>query len=430
MKKIAFFLDNRVFSSVDCSDILAGNPGIGGTENMFYVIATLLSKRENGINVKIFLTERQKLPQGLDYEITNSLTSCITKVYNESFDFLIIKHDVQNIYNNVLKDASTLKVQIIIWAHIFMCYWELDYYANLKNVYKIVNVGREALDLYIDHPAYNKSCFIYNCIPLSNLTAKYLTPFNKRKHIVTYIGQLSSFKGFHLLAEAWPKVIKEIPDAELYVIGTGKLYNKNSKLGTYGLAESSYEKKFIKYIIDEEGKIIPGVHFMGVMGKEKDAILSKTKVGVPNPSGITETFCISAVEMQIHGAFITTIKAPGYLDTVKNGILFSNRKKLAETIIKALRMEKCHYEKAILYFKNEFSYETVSGHWENLINNGELHYEKGNRNLCYRFKWLKRYLRICKNICPFLSSVPYLERMLLFVERKLKGPVTYFDSEL
>lgn len=430
MKKIAFFLDNKAFSSIDCSDILAGNPGIGGTENMFYVIATLLSMRDNGIIVKLFLTERQTLPECLNYEITDSLTSCISKADRESFDFLIIKHDVQYIYNNTLKNADSLGLQIIVWAHVFMCYWELDFYARLKNIYKIVNVGKEALDLYIDHPAYDKSCFIYNCLPLSKDTICRSIPFNKRKHIVTYIGQLSSFKGFHLLAEAWPKVIKEIPDAELYVIGSGKLYDKNSKLGKYGLAESSYEQEFIKYLIDDEGEIIPGVHFMGVMGKEKDIILSKTKIGVPNPSGITETFCISAVEMQMHGAFITTIKAPGYLDTVKNGILYSSRKQLARSIIKALRMEKDDYKNAMDYFRNEFSYETVSQHWEELVKTGNVYFENKSSNLGYRFKWLKKYLHICKKRIPILSSIPYLERILLFIERKLKGPVTYIDSKL
>lgn len=428
MKKVAFFLDNKAFASVDCSDILKGNPGIGGTENMFYVISTLLSCRDNDLEVKLFITADQVLPKVVNFEIVGNLLSCIRKTDEEAFDFLVIKHDVKNIYNDTLRNSSN--IQFIIWAHVFMCFWELDYYAKLKKVYKIVNVGREALDLYIDHPAYEKSCFIYNCVPLPEQVNCNLVPFEQRQPIVTYIGQLAPFKGFHLLAEAWPKVVSEIPDAQLYVIGTGKLYDRNSLLGSYGLAEVSYEQRFVKYLTDDDGNILPGVHFMGVMGKEKEDILAKTKVGVPNPSGITETFCISAVEMQIQGAFVVTIKAPGYLDTVKNGSLYSSRKRLAEEIVKALRRESDTYVVAQDYFKQHFSYEAVAKEWERLINNDIRPDEHAIVNSSYRLKWLKRLLRVVKMRLPFLYRFPYLERIMLFVERLLKGRITYLDSNI
>lgn len=41
----------------------------------------------------------------------------------------------------------------------------LDFYAKQPNVVRIITVGREQLDLYRDHPAYNKSDYIYNAIP-------------------------------------------------------------------------------------------------------------------------------------------------------------------------------------------------------------------------------------------------------------------------
>lgn len=428
MKNVAYFLDNKSFSSVDCSDILSGNPGIGGTENMFYVIATLLSKRENDIKVKLFITAPQLLPQDLDFEIVENLSTCVITAEKGLFDFLIIKHDVHNIYNKTLEKAEGINLKIIIWAHVFICYWELDYYSKLQNIYKIVNVGREALDLYLDHPAYEKSCFIYNCINLSEVESTELIPFCKRQNIVTYIGQLSPFKGFHLLAEAWPQVLRKVPDAQLYIIGSGKLYDKNNVLGPFGFAESMYEQRFLKYLTDTSGNILPNVHFMGVMGKEKTAILTKTKVGVPNPSGITETFCISAVEMQINGAFITTIKAPGFIDTVKNGILYSRRNQLAKTIIKALRLKKNSYTTARKYFQDHFSYECVALEWENLIKNGKVLSENKSVNLNYRYKWLKKFLRALKMRNRFFTNLPYLERILLFIERQTKGRVTYLDS--
>ena len=50
----------------------------------------------------------------------------------------------------------------------------------------------------------------------------------------------------------WPDVVKQVPDAQLYVIGSGKVYDENAKLGKYNIAEESYEKKFMSYLEQEE----------------------------------------------------------------------------------------------------------------------------------------------------------------------------------
>ena len=73
------------------------------------------------------------------------------------------------------------------------------------------------------------------------------------------------------------------------------MYNNNARLGSYGIAEYFYEKKILKPITGDNGQILPSVHFCGVMGAEKFDILNESKVGVPNPSGLTETFGITAV---------------------------------------------------------------------------------------------------------------------------------------
>lgn len=156
------------------------------------------------------------------------------------------------------------------------------------------------------------------------------------------MGAVIPSKGLHLLAKAWPEVKKAVPDAELFVIGNGNLYSRNkdtSGLGALGLAEKDYEQMFSKYIT-EDNKLSEGVHLLGVLGKEKYDVLAEMKVGVPNPSGRTETFCICAVEMQMMGARIVSKRCAGYLDTVYNGILYDNSRELAGCIISELLAEK------------------------------------------------------------------------------------------
>ena len=201
-------------------------------------------------------------------------------------------------------------------------------------------------------------------------------------------------------------------------------------MGKYGIAEENYEKMLLKYL-SHEGKILPSVHFMGIMGKEKEDILLQTKVGVPNPSGITETFGLSAVEMQMLGANVTTIRCPGYLDTVVNGVLYSNRKKLAESVIYLLNHDTSHYAEAMNYFEANFSHDAVATRWEQLFCNGFLPTDKKTTNLTYRCKYAKEGLRRLKRLFPFLYALPPLERVLLFLEKKIYGYGNrYIDSNI
>ncbi len=63
-------------------------------------------------------------------------------------------------------------------------------------------------------------------------------------------------------------MLKKYLQAELYVIGNGKLYNKDAKLGKYELAEDSYEKFFIKNLL-VDNQIMESVHFLGTLGELK-----------------------------------------------------------------------------------------------------------------------------------------------------------------
>lgn len=427
MKKIAFYLDNKTISDIDVNQLEYGNPGIGGTEYLILLVSTMLACNEHTMSIKLWITHQQKLPEYIQYSVVNNLSEAICKAEEEQYDIFILKHDVDNIINNYIVTSTTLK--FYIWCHVFICYWELDYYANNPYVHKVVYVGREMLDLYRDHPLYDKSVYIYNCINLEGCRESVIHhPFSTRQHIVTYVGSLVPYKGFHRLARIWPAILKAVPDAQLFVIGSGRLYNSSAVLGQYGIAEKSYEESFMKYL-SRDGHILPSVHFMGKMGVEKNEILLKTKVGVPNPTGITETFCLSAVEMQVYGAVLATVKAPGYMDTVKNGVLCSNDRNLAETIIRLLKTDKSNYEEAMNFFEKEFSLDSILLKWKQLLlldcnDRGKL------VNLGYRLKWLKEIIRILSKFIPVVKHVPPVERILLFIERKIFKKITYMDSDI
>ena len=427
MKKIGFFLENASIASVDCSRSIESNPGIGGTEWLIIVVSTLLSRRDNNLEIILYTEVDGRLPEGINTKTVGTIAECILTGVNDGLDYLIVKHNVQNIYDKVL-DAP-LPLKLICWCHIFVCTWELDYYADNQNVDKLVFVSREMYDMYIDHRGAKKFTYIYNCVNTARAKGLYaLSQNNRDRHnVVTYIGSLVPFKGFHLLAKAWPKIIDAVPDAELNVIGSGKLYNSNQRLGKWGIAESSYEAEFMPYLT-KEGSLLPDVKFWGVLGEEKDSILSRTKVGVPNPSGISETFCLSAVEMQMMGAKVTSIAYPGLVDTIHYGRIYNNADQLAESVIELLRTDDCDYSQAMHFFEENFSYEAVVSKWEELLSEGRLVLNSGLVHPFYRFKWLKYCMSKVKSVIPIFRGLPMTERGLVCIERLFRGRVTYIDT--
>ena len=418
--KVGFYIHNKYFSEVDCRKVKTGNPGIGGTWMLFLIVASELAIRKSGLEITLFVQcKTDLLPNGPDVIEVCDGYDALVAADRLNYDYLVFNLSSINWY-----DASNYNykshLKLIPWCHNFSTVQQLVMLANNNRVCRIVNVSREQMDLYRDHPAFFKMDFIYNCVPFLKeyKKAAIAHPFESRGHIVTYIGSLVPAKSFHVLASIWPSVLKEVPDAQLYVIGDGSLYSQNAELGKYRIAEKAYEALFMRYLTDSHGEIIPSVHFMGKMGEEKNSIILKSKVGVPNPTGNTETFCLSAVEMQYGGCAVTAMSAPGYYDTFVNGEIVSNQRKLVKSIVSLLLSSESprSYTDVSRILENKFGIEIIVDQWESFFLNGTSNKQKyivePIVNGRYRLKWLKERLRILKLRHPSLSIFPCVEFFL------------------
>lgn len=189
------------------------------------------------------------------------------------------------------------------------------------------------------------------------------------------MGCIRPDKGFHVLAKAWPTILTEIPDAQLYVIGNGQLYGKDVSLGKYGVATQEYENEFMPYLIDKGGQILPSVHFLGLLGDEKYDVMGRCKVGVPNPTNSSETFCISGVEMELLGCSVTTLKLPVYEETQMNKTyLFEDESQISDYIIKRLKDAPDSFDDLYNFVTCKFSIESSISRWEQLIETGDTDY--------------------------------------------------------
>ena len=409
---VAFYINSfRPDDGFNASSLISGNPGLGGTEYMVMLISYLLQERNNDIDVIMLSSCGEEIEGFKTTKYTPNIKEAISLCEKEGVDYLIFCHDSKFIIDGSLS-VKTCHTRLIPWCHNFITWKEADYYSKNESIWRIINVGKEQNELLIDHPIYSKSEYIFNSV---NAEIK-CDMSSERRNIVTYMGCIWPSKGFHWLSEVWKDIVSSVPDAELYVVGSSKLYGWGNGLGPLGITEKEYESYIVRPLI-VDGHIMKSVHFMGKLGCEKNEILAKTKVGVSNPTGNTETFCITAVEMQLMGARVIMGRCPGSLDTVKNGRLIWHKKQLANAIIKELKADNNGSHNAKAHFEENFSHECIVKRWEALLIGDSLP-KKPFNNLFYRLKWLKIAKHSVARVFPVVYKLPTVERILTSIERR------------
>ena len=143
--------------------------------------------------------------------------------------------------------------------------------------------------------------------------------------VVTYFGRLKKYKSVDHLVKAFAIVSGEIPDARLYIMGTGDFRPFLEK--TAEELEIAKKTKFFGYVTDEE--------------KVRYLSLSHCAVN----TSMKEGWGITNIEANACGTPVISADVPGLRDSVKenvSGILYEygNIKQLAKIIISLLKDEE------------------------------------------------------------------------------------------
>lgn len=385
--KIGFYFGDRDFSSIDLSNPDLGNPGIGGSEYMFSLISFYLAKKTNH-KIFIYVKNADKLPNITTNKKVDNLVEVLIQSEIDNLDYLILRIPKEKHFGKLF---SKQKTKIIVWAHNFAKLNELNQISKCKQVVKYVCVSKQQLEQLNGHPIYKKSTYIYNAI----VTKIYNSNVKNDNKSICYLGSIVKTKGFDICARIWRELYNNDNNIELNIIGSGQLYNKNKKLGKYNIAKKEYEDEFIQYLIDNNGNILPKVHFYGVLGhKEKINVIASSFVGMPNPSGLTETFGISAIEFEIMGKPVITKDSCGFKNTVinnKTGFLCNKEKEFIEKYNHLVNNNKKYKEmstKAINYAKN-FDVEIIINDWIALffdLNNNQDSLKRNTTNTSFKNK--------------------------------------------
>lgn len=410
--KVCFFLDNSRISDVNLSSPERGNPGIGGTEFMIWTIGYYLNKLYEEVEVFFLAPNIKLLPQGIkSIQCMNMLDS--VRIVKELDNAVLVLRGGKYLKKDLYELIDNLQVKTIMWCHNFENYEYLKLASACKYIIRNICVSKEQYDRLRDHQIFTKSDYIYNALDF-NLYNK--NSFSEKENIVCYIGDLRPLKGFHKLAQIWPEIERRVPNAKLYVIGSGQLYDRSEKLGDYGIATKEYEAQFIKYITDDSGEVKKNIHFFGNLAHdEKINVISQSKVGVVNPIAKDETFCISAVEFQALGVPVVSKKNYGLLNTVKNGetgILINNDEQLIKTIVKLLednQFSRNLGKNGVTYVDENFNIFDICSRWKEVLQEVEINDKIQKRysleNYNENFKWLRECNRIFKKIFKRLPAL-------------------------
>ena len=367
--KIGFFLENAYYNDIDFSKPENGNPGLRGTQYMTWIIACKLSQR--GWNVFMFAPCIDKMPDTMTTVCCPDEKSAVRLAVKYGIDIMIFRGKHENI--PLFKVIDQSKIKCIIWSHNFEDYPLAEAMADCQFVMRNVCVSRQQYERLRDHRLFDKSNYIENGLDFDHIDSSCQDEHLPKQNIVTFLGTLEWGKGFYHLAKIWHIVLKAVPDAQLYVLGKGNI-GSGLILGKYQLSDEEYEEKFMKYLTDPDGAVLPSVHFFGTVGgKKKEQLLKQSKVGVAKAGGLAETFCIVAIEFQAYGVPVAAKKGAGLLDTVRNGIdglLISRDRALAKAIVRLLKddelaaeMGKNGYRKV----RERFDLDQLTDQWEQLI---------------------------------------------------------------
>lgn len=422
--KISFFLDDRDLK-VDLSKPQKGNPGIGGTEYLMVSTPFYLKKyKAKNFNLIIYhLNKNTQLPPGIKSVNVKNKIEALVHAKKNNVD-LFIYRPLRDPEKELIDKINNLQINSVAWLHVTPKPNHIRSLSKSKYIKAAICVEHEQHDQLYDSPLLDKLTFIRNGFDVKAFSRN-VKEKNKKK-LVIFIGALFPQKNFHYLAKHWPAILKNCPNAKLKVIGSSKVYSNHRKLGKYKLADKNYENKFIKYLLDENGKLFPSVNFLGKMGLEKKKIMSYAKVGVGNPIGTNENCPGVLIEFQSLGIPVVSLENYGSIDTIvheKTGYLAKNDDQFVNYISGLLNNEnKIISKNCKKFIESKYEYSKVSTEWLKLITalkkNHSFH-KSMKSNYYKHFKWFIFFNSIIQKLIGRYVKWPFLIEIKQYYSRLL-----------
>jgi len=429
---IAFYIGNEAVPDIDFSDPEKGNPGTGAAHYLHVALPYFMQQHDKRVSKVIILAQHiHKFPETIESYKISTVSEAAKKAKELNVDYFIFRPR-QREEENILSVIDELKLPSIGRAALTPIPAHQRDMAASKYFKALVCVGRVQYDSLSDSPISGKLALIENGFYNSQFDE--FKQITKEENMVVFLGALTKQKSFHVLAKAWPKVIERIPTAKLKVIGSAKTYSSDAKVGPLNIASPEYEKKYIiPYLCDKNGDLHSSVEFLGNLGREKLPLMKSANVGVVNPTGTTETSCVSAIEFQAAGTPVVTGAYHALLDTVKDkktGLLSFNDEGLARDICHLLENKKLAQDMgtaASIYAVKRYDFKNIAPKWINLCgqlsDNSKLKFQYSLRHFFRHAKFLRlmnRPLQLIIGKSLFWPSISEVTDLLRTIRSRVK----------
>lgn len=364
--RLALFLDNRGITNLGPLPAPSlGNPGIGGTEYAFLALAELLLGSE--LQPLLLLTAPQELA-GIDPAHTllvADLAEAVERAEHHAAIALVFRPG--GFPEAVLGALETTRLPLVAWFHNLGCHQQARTEA-LPSLRAWVLVSGAQLDAFRHSRLAQRARVIANpvAVPASRVAARSWKEA-EQAHDLAFMGAMTPFKGFHRLAAQWGAIAAACPGSELLVFGGADLYGTRAANSQY----TAYERHCRELLL--AGGHANRVRFLGSQGLERYDAMGSVAVGVVNPSGCDETFCLSAAEFNACGIPVVSARRHALIQTIRDGqtgLLVGSDRALAAACVHLLR----HPERAWqlgragqLHVSEAFGPERVREAWIDLV---------------------------------------------------------------
>ena len=408
MIKVAVLFQEEETKHMDLSHPELGNPGVGGTAFCFLLLLKFYKtiNRNSEVELSVYQFQDNILPAENTTKVA-SIEEALNKAKADGNEIMLLRnHQTDEVYECLKK----YDFKYIFWMHNKLTYKEIRMFDSWENCKRVIAVGREMYDYYLDDNIIDKLDYILNPFVPPNSDVVRKADYEPN---VVYVGSLTYDKNFHLITAIWREVLAAVPNARLHVIGSGRLYDKDSRLGRFGQADEAYENMFMPPILDEEGNPLTSVVFHGILGNEKYDVFQNAAVGLINPMG-TETFGLAAIEMEAVGVPVTCRRKNGLPDSVcdgKTGILYKNIDELATSIITLLQDRTLNERLSMAarqFARNDFLPEHIMPRWEQVFTEVHSGMSAKRRKAVANLDNNNKRMRILLN---YIHRVPFLRRV-------------------
>ena len=379
--RVALFLDNRPFAALGpLPRPSLGNPGIGGTE--YEVLALSEELLGAGCDLQLLLTVPQVIAgiHGDAITVVASLGEGLQAAAHSGAELLIFRPGFATAADWPALEASP--IPLVAWLHNLGCH-DQGRYEALKTLRRWVLVSGPQLDYFRHSRLAHQAAVIPNLVAVPAASRGPRSPQQAAQATdLAYVGAITPFKGFDRLASQWDWIAERCPGARLRVFGGANLYGGGDAAAQASAGNSPppltpYEQHCRQIL--QRGRHSDRVLFEGSQGLERYDALAEVAVGVVNPSGVDETFCLSAAEFNACGIPVVTARRHALISTVPEGIaglLAGNDQELARCCVELLtdpqrawhlgtqgeaHVQRCYGPEAVLAAWQQLFEEVVQG---------------------------------------------------------------------